>query len=312
MNYLVKKQAQKNLKKPLKVTFRGEQGVDEGGLTKEFFQLVCTELFDVKYGMFERKNDAFLWFKLGSISSNLNFELIGILLGLALYNKTLLDLHFPKVLYKKLVLDALTKRGIKPSPSQQLSLADLTELDPQLYSTLTNILALDFDKNQDMGLTFQISYSCWDSPHFHNLIPNGDQVTVTNQNKIQFVELYLEWYLITSIEKQYRPFAIGFFKVLQGSLIYLFEGGELMRAICGKKDLDFEELRDGTKYQDGYNANSITVKHFWKILLEDFGPTEKSKFLRFLTGNDRAPLRGLSAIRMVISRYSIFFIFISL
>lgn len=36
------------LKKPLKVIFVGEEGVDEGGVTKEFFQLLVRELFDPK------------------------------------------------------------------------------------------------------------------------------------------------------------------------------------------------------------------------------------------------------------------------
>lgn len=135
---------------------------------------------------------------------------------------------------------------------------------------------------------------------------NGWQIAVTNGNKARFVEKYLEWYLCVSVEQQYRPFAVGFFKVLAGSLIYLFEGDELMRAICGQEDLDFGDLREGTKYQDGYTKESVTVKHFWRVLLEDFDEGDKSKFLRFLTGNDRAPLRGLSAIRMVISRYGCF------
>lgn len=41
-----------NFKKPLKVKFKGEQGVDEGGVKKEFFMLLIRQLFDVDYGMF--------------------------------------------------------------------------------------------------------------------------------------------------------------------------------------------------------------------------------------------------------------------
>lgn len=32
---------QNDLRKPLKVKFRGEEGVDEGGVQKEFFQVRC-------------------------------------------------------------------------------------------------------------------------------------------------------------------------------------------------------------------------------------------------------------------------------
>ena len=33
-------------KKPLKIKFEGEEGVDEGGLRKEFFQLLLEQLFN--------------------------------------------------------------------------------------------------------------------------------------------------------------------------------------------------------------------------------------------------------------------------
>ena len=39
-----------DLKKQLYVEFDGEQGIDEGGLSKEFFQLVIEELFNPDIG----------------------------------------------------------------------------------------------------------------------------------------------------------------------------------------------------------------------------------------------------------------------
>ena len=45
-----------DLKKPLLVTFFNngvaEEGVDQGGVSREFFQLLVAELFDPQYGMF--------------------------------------------------------------------------------------------------------------------------------------------------------------------------------------------------------------------------------------------------------------------
>ena len=43
---------QKDLKKKLKVSFVGEPGLDMGGLTKEWFQLLIKQIFDAEYGMF--------------------------------------------------------------------------------------------------------------------------------------------------------------------------------------------------------------------------------------------------------------------
>lgn len=39
-----------NLKKQLVVEFEGEQGIDEGGVSKEFFQLVVDEIFNPDFG----------------------------------------------------------------------------------------------------------------------------------------------------------------------------------------------------------------------------------------------------------------------
>lgn len=35
-----------NLKKPLRVKWEGEEGIDAGGLRKEWFLLLCRQLFD--------------------------------------------------------------------------------------------------------------------------------------------------------------------------------------------------------------------------------------------------------------------------
>ncbi len=41
-----------DLKKQLYVEFEGEQGIDEGGVSKEFFQLVIEELFNPDIGLY--------------------------------------------------------------------------------------------------------------------------------------------------------------------------------------------------------------------------------------------------------------------
>lgn len=52
-----------DLRKPLKVQFVGEDGVDEGGVAKEFFQLVVRSIFNPEYGMFTYDDrERFFWF----------------------------------------------------------------------------------------------------------------------------------------------------------------------------------------------------------------------------------------------------------
>lgn len=48
-----------------------------------------------------------VWFNSTSFESDAQYTLIGIVLGLAIYNNIILDVHFPMVVYKKL----MGKRG---------------------------------------------------------------------------------------------------------------------------------------------------------------------------------------------------------
>ena len=43
------------------------------------------------------------WFNPTSFESDAQFTLIGIILGLAIYNNIILDVHFPMVVYRKLM-----------------------------------------------------------------------------------------------------------------------------------------------------------------------------------------------------------------
>ena len=69
-----------SLKKPLKVIFDGEEGIDEGGVAKEFFQLLIRDMFDVKYGMFMYDEDTRnFWFRpADEWSDPTNFKLVGL------------------------------------------------------------------------------------------------------------------------------------------------------------------------------------------------------------------------------------------
>ena len=50
-------EGQDPLKLPISIRFAGEPGVDEGGVRKEYFQLVVKELLSPNYGMFKYNED---------------------------------------------------------------------------------------------------------------------------------------------------------------------------------------------------------------------------------------------------------------
>ncbi|KAK9871311.1 hypothetical protein WA026_011579 [Henosepilachna vigintioctopunctata] len=281
-----------DLKKQLVVEFEGEQGIDEGGVSKEFFQLVIEEIFNPDYAMFViQKETQMVWFNPTSFESDAQFTLIGIVLGLAIYNNVILSVNFPMVLYRKL----MGKRG---------SFEDLLDWNPVLYNSLQQLLSYRGADIEDVFMqTFRISYEdVFGTVISYDLKENGDEIKVTQENKHEFVELYADFLLNKSVEKQFRAFYKGFQMVVDESpLELLFRPEEIELLICGSKNFDFDELEKSTEYDGGYTDETPIIKNFWAIV-HSLSVDDKKKLLQFTTGSDRVPIGGLSKLKLVISR----------
>mmetsp|Transcript_23572 Transcript_23572/g.30811 ORF Transcript_23572/g.30811 Transcript_23572/m.30811 type:complete len:744 (+) Transcript_23572:165-2396(+) len=278
-----------DLKKPLKVQFIGEEGVDEGGVQKEFFQVVTRELLDPQYGMFKVDQETnTLWFNSDTLEANLEFELIGTLLGIAIYNAVIVDVQFPRVVYKKL-------EGMKPT------LEDLKATQPGLGRGLEQLLKTEDDVETMADLTFQLSYEVFGEIKSIDLKPNGSNIPVTKDNRQEYVDLYVQWLLEKSIESQFSAFRRGFMKVCGGEAMKLFRPEDVELLICGNPVLDFAKLEKVTRYEDGFTVDSPVIKHFWEIV-HGFDEDHKKRLLKFVTGSDRAPINGLESMIFVISR----------
>uniref|UniRef100_A0A3Q0RH19 HECT-type E3 ubiquitin transferase n=1 Tax=Amphilophus citrinellus TaxID=61819 RepID=A0A3Q0RH19_AMPCI len=239
-----------DLKKQLYVEFEGEQGVDEGGVSKEFFQLVLQEIFNPDIGMFTYDDDTKLfWFNSSSLETEAQYTLIGIVLGLAIYNNCILDVHFPMVVYRKL----MGKKG---------TYLDLSDSHPVLYQSLKGVLDYMGNVEEDMMMTFQISHTdLFGNPVIYDLKEEGDQIPVTKENRQEFVNLYADYILNKSMERQFKAFKKGFLMVTNESpLKYLFRPEEVELLICGSRKLDFEALEKTTEYDGGYNRDSQIIK----------------------------------------------------
>ena len=71
--------------------------------------------------------------------------------------------------------------------------------------------------------------------------------------------------------------------------------------ICGNLVFDFYELEKSVIYKNGYSKESLTIKAFWEIV-HDFSEEDKKSLLFFITGSDRAPVRGLATLNIIIER----------
>ncbi|KAH9314061.1 hypothetical protein KI387_022688, partial [Taxus chinensis] len=276
-------------KKPLKVIFEGEDGVDEGGVTKEFFQILVRDLFHVDYGMFTYSEDTRnFWFNPNSMESDHEFWLVGAILGLAIYNGVILDVHFPAVIYKKLM-------ELTPCVD------DLKDFQPEVARSLQHLLEFEGDVASTFCLFFQVSYDYFGELHTYDLLPNGGDIAVTTENRQRYVDLYVKYLLCDSIQSQFSAFSNAFQQVCGGPALKLFRYEELELLVCGLPHFDFHALERVAIYDGGYTKESQMIIWFWE-LVKEMSFEEKKSLLFFTTGNDRAPIGGLGSLRFIIGR----------
>lgn len=281
-----------NLKKQLVVEFEGEQGIDEGGVSKEFFQLIVEQLFNPDFAMFSVDQETqTYWFNPTSFETGGQFFLIGIILGLAIYNNVILDVRFPMVVYRKL----FGKRG---------TYRDLIDYNPSLARGLHQLLMYQEDDISDTFCqSFRVNYKdVFGTTLSHDLKPNGDDIIVDHSNKVEFVELYADFLLNKSVERQFNAFKRGFDVVTSDSpLGRFFRPEEVELLVCGQKDFDLNALQQSCEY-DGYTSESEIIKWFWEVV-HDMSDDQKKQLLQFTTGSFRVPVGGLAKLKMIITRH---------
>ncbi|XP_042892379.1 ubiquitin-protein ligase E3A-like isoform X1 [Penaeus japonicus] len=281
-----------DLKKQLVVEFEGEQGIDEGGVSKEFFQLIVEQIFNPDYAMFCRNNETrTFWFNPNCFESDAQFTLVGIVLGLAIYNNVILDVHFPPVMYKKLC----SKPG---------SFHDLRDWNTTLYRSLVELLEYEGEDMEDVFMqTFRVGYQdVFGTSLTHDLKADGGNIFVNQSSKHEFVELYADFLLNKMVERQFRAFRRGFNMVTDDSpLANLFRPEELELLVCGSQHYDFLELMKSAEYDGGYSSETAIVQAFWE-LVHDMSTEDKKKLLQFTTGSARVPVGGLARLKLIIAR----------
>ncbi|MDP2434831.1 MAG: HECT domain-containing protein, partial [archaeon] len=282
------------LKKQLRVHFNGEEAVDAGGVTKEFFQLIVRDIFHPKYGMFLHLDEPNVFWFNGCASTlqdtTQEFQMIGTIIGLAIYNGVILDLRLPFVVYKKLL-------GLSSC------FDDLRQLDPALHRGLQQLLDLtDATDIQDLyDTSFEAPRVEFGRVVTHELKPGGKDIPLTIDNRQEYVDLYTAWLLTRSIEVEFTAFRNGFLAVCGGNALSLLKPDELELLICGNPSLDTHKLQKCAKYRTGYSEESPTIQNFWKLF--HAWPLEKQKkLLFFITGSDRIPFEGVSELVLVIDR----------
>lgn len=267
---------------PLRVVFEGEEGVDAGGLSSEFFELVCGQLFGERFGIFQyrERNRCYYPSKrplLDQADVPLYYCFCGVMLGLALLNGSYVGCRLPDVFYKKLLGHA----G---------DVADLRQLDEELYDSLQALLRYDGD---DLEEALQQTFSVVEGDEVVDLLYDGRNTPVTSYNKNNYVELRADYELNRAVEQQFHHLRRGFLLVVDSNALELFTPDDLRQVLVGEEKLDFEQLRHCTRYEEPYNERHQVIVWFWDILLHEMTREQHVQFMKFVFGSAHAPAGGL-------------------
>lgn len=279
----------------LDIKFKGEDGVDAGGVTREWYQVLSRQMFNPDYALFTPvaadkttfHPNRTSWVNPEHFSF---FKFIGRIIGKAVYDNNFLDCHFSRAVYKNIL-------GIP------VSLKDMETLDLDYYKSL--LWMLDNDITDIIVENFAVETDDYGEHKIIDLIPGGRDIAVTEANKQEYVHRIVEYRLQTSISEQMENFLLGFHEIIPKDLIAIFSEQEVELLISGLPDIDVDDWKNNTTYTN-YSASSPQIQWFWRAV-RSFDVEERAKLLQFATGTSKVPLHGFKELAGVngVSKFSI-------
>ncbi|TSK14623.1 putative E3 ubiquitin-protein ligase HECTD2 [Bagarius yarrelli] len=226
------------------------------------------------------------------------------LMGLAVYNSITLDIRFPPCVYKKLLTPPIVPCDPDaPVGMAALTLDDLQQIMPDLAHGLAELLSYEGNVEEDFYTTFQVFQEELGVVKSYNLKPGGDKIPVTNQNRKEYVQLYVDFLLNKFIYRQFAAFYHGFHSVCASNALMLLRPEEVEILVCGSPNLDMSSLQRVAQYE-GYSKTDPTIRAFWDVVLA-FPLELQKRLLHFTTGSDRVPVGGMADLNFKISKIDV-------
>ncbi|CAL1147923.1 unnamed protein product, partial [Cladocopium goreaui] len=268
----------------IQVQFQGEEGIDAGGVGKEWYGALAKEIFNPNYALFVQAGGKACTYHPNPMSyvtrDHLDFfHFIGRVIGKAIHDAQNLEAWFTRGFYKHML-------------GKKVIAADLEAFDPEYFSNLKWMLDNDITDIVEL-------YFCAESDELGqmkvvDLKPNGRSLPVTNENKYEYIQLMSEHKMTNSVRQQIDAFLKGLHEIVPPELLSLFDDKELELLISGLPDIDIEDLKANTEYHN-YTPQSDQIQWFWKVLSE-FSQEQRAWFLQFATGTSRVPVEGFKGL----------------
>ncbi|XP_031335949.1 E3 ubiquitin-protein ligase HUWE1-like isoform X2 [Photinus pyralis] len=265
------------------IVFEEEEGQDAGGLLREWYMIISRDIFNPMYALFTTSPGDRVTYMINPASHyNPNhlcyFKFVGRVIAKAIYDNKLLECYFTRSFYKHIL-------GIP------VKYTDMESEDYSFYRGLVYLMEYHV-KDLDYDLTFSTEINEFGVTETRDLIPDGRNVPVTEENKMEYVRLSCQMKMTGAIRQQLNAFLEGFYDIIPKRLISIFNEQELELLISGLPNVDIDDLKANTEYHK-YQSNSLQIQWFWRAL-RSFDQADRAKFLQFVTGTSKVPLQGFA------------------
>ena len=127
-----------------------------------------------------------------------------------------------------------------------IDLKDMESVDTEYYNSLLWIKEND---PAELDLEFQVEEEQFGTMISKELKPGGAKISVTNENKDEYIRLVVHWRFVSRIQQQMDAFLAGFNELVPLNHLKIFDEGELELLMCGIGSIDVKDWKHNTVYK---------------------------------------------------------------
>lgn len=320
---------EEELLRPLKVRLGEmadlEVGQDLGGVQIEFFNLVCRAMLSEDLGMFTGLENGLSYFRPGSLQPLHMFELLGVLLGLAVYNGITLPVNFPIVFYKRLLgeeilniddiadgwpTNAQSLRYVRDTvgAEQDLALSFPMEANGvRLYGSVTSSFRRQghqlpwlFEVSEAVSIhhpaaEIELAQLNWPGWQF---LWEDEALEITGDLRGFYCGEYAGHLAQGVVMPQLEACVRGFHRLLPPSRLQILRWPKALKLLVeGSPTVNIDELRTTAQY-DGPKLSHY-VHEFWQVVAS--WPQERQmQLVKFVTAAERMPSGGAMPLTFIV------------
>ncbi|CAF5018413.1 unnamed protein product [Rotaria sp. Silwood1] len=157
------------------------------------------------------------------------FKFIGHFIGKIIFDKKYMNCYFTHTFYKYII-------------DKPIDYTDMKLIDLEFYKKLVRLLENDIQQ-LGLNLTFSLDVNEFGVNKTIELIENGSNIKVTNENKSEYIRFVCQENITGSIKQQINSFLEGFYEIIPKNLISIFNEQELQLLISDLPHVDVEDLK---------------------------------------------------------------------